>query len=106
MNELTIRLLWLMGQVTLLSLVAGVFCAVSARRRPGAGAGIAFAGLIGLILLTVLATIPLPVWWSWKGLVNGDHEAAAGRAVLSTQNPVLSTRPSGEVGKGPGDEWH
>src|SRR5439155_2781713 len=65
MNELAIRFGWLTGQVTLLSLVAAGLCALLARRHPGAGAGVALAGLGGLVVLTLLAATPMPVWWSW-----------------------------------------
>ena len=82
MSELVIRLSWLSGQVTILSLAAASLSVLAARRHPGAGAAVASLGLAGLVALTVLATLPMPTWWSWTGLL---AEAAA------IQSP--STRP-------------
>ncbi|HLJ95448.1 MAG TPA: M56 family metallopeptidase [Gemmataceae bacterium] len=73
MNDLAIRIFWLMGQVTLLSLAAAGLSALLSRYRPGAGAGVALAGLGGLVILTLLAASPMPVWWSWSQLLHGEE---------------------------------
>src|SRR5207245_2596356 len=101
MNELAIRILWLAAQATFLSVVAAVLCAVAARRRPGAGAGVALTGLVGLILLTTLAVLPLPEWWSWSTFLGGRHFAVEETGVLSTEYSVLTTPLHGLVGKDP-----
>jgi beta-lactamase regulating signal transducer with metallopeptidase domain len=95
MNELAVRFMWLMGQVTLLTLAAAGLCATLTRRRPGAGAGVALAGLGGLVVLTLLALIPLPMWWSWIDLPHGA--AAATRAATARDHESLAFHSAADL---------
>lgn len=89
MNELAIRFWWLTGQVTLLSLVAAGLCAILGRQRPGAGAGVALTGLGGLIVLSLLAATPMPVWWSWTALLPGEENGVATATARNTASGSL-----------------
>jgi beta-lactamase regulating signal transducer with metallopeptidase domain len=95
MNELAVRFMWLMGQVTLLSLAVAGLCAVLARRRPGAGAAVTLAGLGGLVVLTLLALIPLPMWWSWIDLPHGEADAT--RATMARDHEFSAVHSAADL---------
>jgi hypothetical protein len=65
MSALGLRLLWAVGQVTLVALGALALSAVAGRRCPRTGSAVAALGLAALVVLTALALLPLPTWWAW-----------------------------------------
>jgi beta-lactamase regulating signal transducer with metallopeptidase domain len=66
MNDIGLSLVAAAVQVTLVAIAALVLYALAARKGPGEGAGIAATGLSAGIVLTFVALIPLPEWWSWE----------------------------------------
>ncbi len=61
MSSLGSILIWCVVQTTLLALVAALICARSWRIGGASGP---LSGLIGVAILTILAFIPLPAYWS------------------------------------------
>mgnify|MGYP001007741726 FL=1 len=66
MNAVGIALLWCVVQVTLLAAVCGVLYLIVHRLRSAAAAPVVLAGLLTIVLLTVLAVVPWPRWqFAW-----------------------------------------
>jgi hypothetical protein len=87
MNDPGLALCWSAVQVTLLALAAAGIYVVVCRRGPSAAAPVAVAGLVGAIILTLLAICPIFPRPSWR---NDTPEPLAGDE-LSAQVPVAGT---------------
>jgi beta-lactamase regulating signal transducer with metallopeptidase domain len=78
--NLGITLLWSAVQVTLVLLAAAGLYLWAARRGPAARALVATAGLGILVLLPLVASCPLPVWWNWQSTVPPSVEMVQSRS--------------------------
>lgn len=101
MNEWVIRFGWLAGQVTLLSLAAAGLCLLTGRRSPSAGASVALTGLGGVVVLTLLAVVPLPAWWSWATLLQSRPVGGLTADEAAVLAGAGSTPPGGDRERAP-----
>jgi prepilin-type processing-associated H-X9-DG protein len=96
MNTIGIALLWCAVQVTLLAFIAGVLYGVVRRFRPAAGMPVVLAGLVTVVLLSLLALSPWPRWAD-----SFAPSADASAAIAKTPATDVATAPSAPAASQP-----
>lgn len=66
MSEISLRLTWLVVQVTLVSAGATILLAILHRWRSIATAGLLQAALLLVLMLTVVSPSPWPTWTTFR----------------------------------------
>jgi beta-lactamase regulating signal transducer with metallopeptidase domain len=95
MTSLGIAIITAAIQVTLLALPAVALIAWAARRSPRAGANLAAAALVACAMLSVIAVVPLPHWWTW------DAPPSVEASPLTAETDLVTSSSNSDGGR-----WH
>ena len=94
MDSLTESLLWCVAQVTLVSLLAWLLCAIVSRWAEPGSAIIPATALATIVVLTACAFVPWPQWWrygpSWRSQSTTVQTANASAPQFEASEPSES----------------